>query len=61
MTDKIHKDYAELGIKIAQDLNLNLCGIDISKSMENYIILEVNSSPGLDNYAYSGKKCIIVK
>lgn len=61
LTDKIHKDYAELCIRIAQDLNLHLCGIDImcpdiSKSMEDYIILEVNSSPGLDNYAYSGKK-----
>lgn len=61
LTDKIHKDYAELGIKIAQDLNLHLCGIDImcpdiSKKMKNYIILEVNSSPGLDNYAYSGKR-----
>lgn len=61
LTDKIHKDYAELGIKIAHDLNLHLCGIDImcpdiSKRMENYVVLEVNSSPGLDNYAYSGKK-----
>lgn len=61
LTDKIHKDYAKLGIKIAQDLNLHLCGIDImcpdiSKKRENYIILEVNSSPGLDNYVYSGKK-----
>ena len=61
LTDKIHKDYAELGVKIAQDLNLHLCGIDImcsdiSKGMKNYVVLEVNSSPGLDNYAFSGKQ-----
>lgn len=61
LIDKIHRDYAELGIKIAQDLNLHLCGIDImcpdiSKGMKKYVVLEVNSSPGLDNYAFSGKQ-----
>lgn len=61
LTDKIHEDYSRLCIKLAHDFNLNLSGIDImcadiSKSMDDYIILEVNSSPGLDNYAFTGKQ-----
>lgn len=61
LTDKIHRDYAKLCIKIAQDLNLNLCGIDIMcrnicMDIDDYIILEVNSAPGLDNYAFCGEE-----
>lgn len=59
LTDRIHKDYSDLCIKIARDFNLNLCGIDImcrdlTQSIDKYIVLEINSSPGLDNYAFSG-------
>ena len=61
LTDKISKDYTNLCINIAHDFNLNLCGIDIMcrdicKKIDSYIILEINSSPGLDNYAYDGIK-----
>lgn len=61
LTNKIHRDYVNLCIDIAQDFNLNLCGIDIMcnnlcESMDDYILLELNSSPGLDNYAFCGEK-----
>lgn len=59
LTDQIHEEYSNLCIKIARDFNLNLCGIDImcgdlTKNIDKYIVLEINSSPGLDNYAFSG-------
>lgn len=61
LTNKIHEDYINLCVKIAQEFNLNLSGIDIMcedicKSIDEYIVLEVNSSPGLDNYAFNGKR-----
>jgi D-alanine-D-alanine ligase-like ATP-grasp enzyme len=61
LTAEIHESYAKLAINIARDMNLALCGIDIITNditkVDNgsYIILEVNSSPGLDNYAFEGK------
>ncbi len=54
--------YRQLAVKIANSLNLKLCGIDIiAKDItelndKRYYILEVNSAPGLDNYLYEGKK-----
>lgn len=60
--DEMHDDYKDIAICIANDLNLALCGIDImcsnifTKISSDYIVLEVNSSPGLDNYVYSGDK-----
>lgn len=54
--------YQQLAIKIAQCLNLKLCGIDIiAQDITNpdnmdYTILEINSAPGLDNYVYEGQQ-----
>lgn len=61
-TDQISPFYSDLAIKIADSLNLKLCGIDIiAKDITDihntdYTILEVNSAPGLDNYAYNGQE-----
>lgn len=61
-THAIHKDYASLCISIAKDLALRHCGIDIITSDittpldPTHIVLEVNSAPGLDNYASKGRK-----
>jgi D-alanine-D-alanine ligase-like ATP-grasp enzyme len=60
LTDKIHSSFAELALMIARDMNLTLCGIDIitsditQRDDGQYTVIEVNSSPGLDNYAYEG-------
>ncbi len=60
LTDKVHVSFAELALCIARDMNLTLCGIDIitnditRNNNGEYTIIEVNSAPGLDNYAYEG-------
>lgn len=61
LTEKIAKEYCQLAVSVAHDMNLKLCGIDILTHdikvwSEDHIILEVNSAPGLDNYAYTGEK-----
>lgn len=61
VTNTIHNEYSELCCKIARDLNLTLCGVDIMcknicEPISDYIVLEVNSAPGLDNYLYNGCK-----
>lgn len=54
--------FKEIAISISKKMNLNLCGIDIlahditNEQCKDYLILEINSAPGLDNYAYSGEK-----
>ena len=60
LTDKIHASFVELALLIARDMNLTLCGIDIitnditQQNDGQYTVIEVNSAPGLDNYAYEG-------
>ncbi|GAB0174667.1 MAG: hypothetical protein HHAS10_05460 [Candidatus Altimarinota bacterium] len=63
ITPLLHQDFADIAIRATKSLNLELCGVDIitgdaTKSLEDnmneYIILEVNASPGLDNYITSG-------
>jgi D-alanine-D-alanine ligase-like ATP-grasp enzyme len=60
LTDKIHTSFVELALLIARDMNLTLCGIDIitnditQQNDGQYTVIEVNSAPGLDNYAYEG-------
>lgn len=62
LTAEIHSSFAELAENIARDMNLPLCGIDIitrdltQPNDDAYIVLEVNSAPGLDNYAFHGAK-----
>jgi D-alanine-D-alanine ligase-like ATP-grasp enzyme len=62
-THKIHPDFSRLCINITRDMGLRLCGVDIitqdiAKPLrgQQYIVLEINSAPGLDNYAFIGKK-----
>ena len=57
----IDRKFRDMAISLARSLNLRLCGIDIiaeniSSFEEGYQILEINSSPGLDNYLYEKKK-----
>lgn len=62
LTDKIHPSFAELSLCIAKDMNLVMCGIDIitgditRQNDGEFTIIEINSTPGLDNYAYEGTK-----
>lgn len=59
--NNIDPNFRDMAINLARSLNLRLCGIDIiaeniSNFEEGYRILEINSSPGLDNYLYEKKK-----
>jgi D-alanine-D-alanine ligase-like ATP-grasp enzyme len=62
VTNIIHPDFKNLAISITKDMCLRMCGVDlmitndISQPLESYVILEINSAPGLDNYASIGKK-----
>lgn len=60
VTDVLHETWHTLAARIARDANLRYIGIDImtevplSEAPGDYIILEINSAPGLDNYATLG-------
>lgn len=60
VTENMHPEWKKLAARIAKDMNLRFTGIDVivesdlSKPPKNYVVLEVNDSPGLDNYAAIG-------
>ncbi len=62
VTPKIHPDWKKLAAKIARDMNLRYCGLDVmvqgtlETTPRSYVILEVNAAAGLDNYARIGKR-----
>lgn len=62
VTQDIHPKFEKLAINLTKDMGLRLCGVDlmidgdISKKMSPFWVLEINSAPGLDHYARSGKK-----
>lgn len=54
VSDIIHHSFCDMAVAVTQSLNLRIAGIDIlakdiTKSAE-YVVLEVNGSPGLENY-----------
>jgi D-alanine-D-alanine ligase-like ATP-grasp enzyme len=57
-TTTIHEDFKSLAIRSTHDMGLRLCGVDImtqditqpQNADNSYVIIEMNSSPGLDNY-----------
>lgn len=64
VTDTVHPKYRALAIKLTKDMGLRLCGVDfmIDGSIEEkpvegkFVVLEINSAPGLDHYASQGEK-----
>jgi D-alanine-D-alanine ligase-like ATP-grasp enzyme len=61
VTEEIHPGFRRLAVKITKDMGLRMCGVDIitddiSAPPKSYVIIEVNSAPGLDNYALMGTK-----
>lgn len=61
VTQQVHPAFKKLAIKLTKDMGLRLCGVDvmvagdISQKPNVYWILEINSAPGLDHYAQTGK------
>jgi D-alanine-D-alanine ligase-like ATP-grasp enzyme len=59
ISDRIHPDYRSLAVDITKRMELRLCGVDliardIAVPPGDYIVIEINGSPGLDNYAKIG-------
>jgi len=61
VTKRMHPEFRKIAVKLTKDMGLRLCGVDlmidgdISQKPIIYWILEINSAPGLDHYARSGK------
>lgn len=60
-TEKIHPHWEGLSTSIANDFGLRLSGIDflctdIEDPDADYSVIEINSSPNLENYALMGEK-----
>lgn len=62
VTAKVHADFRRLAVNITRDMGLRMCGVDvitpgsITLPLEEYVVIEINSAPGLDNYASIGEK-----
>jgi len=60
VTPNVHPEWKTLAIQIARDMNLRYIGIDVmtpfnlDETPNNYVIIEINAAPGLDNYATIG-------
>lgn len=60
VTGSLHPEFAALAIRLARDLRLRLCGVDlmtaepIDQPPSHYTIVEVNAAPGLDHFARLG-------
>ncbi len=62
VTNVVSKEFKNIAVSLSKKMGLKLCGVDlivegnISDKPNKYWILEINSAPGLDNYAKSGSK-----
>ncbi|WP_414754894.1 cyanophycin synthetase [Anabaena sp. CCY 9910] len=59
VTENIHPDFQKLALNVTKDMGLRLMGLDIitqdiTRPMVDYVIIEVNGSPGLTHYASIG-------
>src|SRR3989344_1329346 len=62
VTRLIHRGFKKIAITLTRDMGLRFAGVDlmiqgtIAEKPSKYWVLEINSAPGLDNYASQGKK-----
>ncbi len=62
ITPTLHKTIGQLSIKLARDMGLRFCGVDLmlaetaDKPLGKYHVIEINAAPGIDNYFAGGKK-----
>ncbi len=61
VTEQVHQSFRKIAVKLTEDMGLRLCGVDlmiegdITQTPGTWWVLEINSAPGLDHYARSGK------
>lgn len=62
VTDSVHPQWKALARRIGRDMNLRYIGIDVLSQVTidrhplSYVVIEINSAPGLDHYALIGRK-----
>lgn len=66
VTTALHPSYIAVASRVAQVMDLRFCGIDVlakdaTRPDDEYVVLEINSAPGLDNYLYRGRKNTICR
>lgn len=59
VTEDIHPDFYKLAVSVTKDMGLRLCGVDIitgdlTRPLQDYVVLEINGTPGLRHYASLG-------
>ncbi len=59
VTRRVHPSAKRLAARVARALDLRFVGVDlltpdIARPLKSYVVLEVNSAPGLDHYAEGG-------
>jgi D-alanine-D-alanine ligase-like ATP-grasp enzyme len=59
ITNDLHPSMADVAIRASACIGVNLCGVDLicedaTKPSPDYVIIELNGAPGLDNYASLG-------
>ena len=59
VTAEVHPDFRRLATNIIRDMGLRMSGVDIITDdirapLDRYVLIEINSAPGLDNYASIG-------
>lgn len=61
VTGQLHPEFVRHAVQLTKDMGLRLCGVDlmvdgdISAAPAQWWVLEINSAPGLDHYAKSGR------
>lgn len=61
VTTAAHPAFKQIAVQVTKDMGLRLCGVDlmiagdITQKPDKYWILEINSAPGLDHYAQTGR------
>lgn len=57
----MHPGFVKLAVAITAEMGLRLCGVDLllrtgslADPPADYVVIEINAAPGLDNYAASG-------
>ncbi|MBW4497460.1 MAG: cyanophycin synthetase [Oscillatoria princeps RMCB-10] len=61
VTEDIHPDFYKLAVSVTKDMGLRLCGVDIitgdlTRPLQDYVVLEINGTPGLRHYASLGER-----
>lgn len=62
VTENVHPEWRAFVKRLARDMNLRYIGIDImakhglGDAPKDFVVIEVNAAPGLDNYATMGRR-----